>query len=382
MALLSEVVGEKLKPYGLWISWKSKFVFKVVGCSVRFLLIDLFLFLLLMYLPYITDILDFAISTSKLSTYIAFSAKAINVNCHVRDIKNLNQLITKELENFNQDAKFKNRIARVEKILNLFTFAAVTSSSAMGITPLFTHTLANRMWFPFDTKNPINFWIAASYQFFAMVVGCRVDVMLEMIPVLYMIYVIAMLEQLCEKLENLKFSESGDKALNNFKEMSSQSDIKTRKKLKLIKLMKSHQKLLEITHEIQKIFSFVFFIRIFMTTLVMCTSVYSVSMFEESSFFISFLMYAIATSAQLSIPCYFANEISVISDRLSTSLFHSQWYAEEDKEYRKIVSMSMEVLRNKIKITSAKVFEVNLETFLKVCNKSYALYAVFNSFKN
>jgi 7tm Odorant receptor len=87
------------------------------------------------------------------------------------------------------------------------------------------------------------------------------------------------------------------------------------------------------------------------------------------------LSFLIGWVGQLFVICHFGSEISLQSQKLESSLFHSEWYME-DKNYRKLVASAM-LLIPKIKIRCAKIFIIDLETFIFICHSAYSLYSVF-----
>lgn len=79
---------------------------------------------------------------------------------------------------------------------------------------------------------------------------------------------------------------------------------------------------------------------------------------------------------QIFLPCYYGTQITTMSEKLSTSFFHSSW-AHEDIHYRCSAKIFMEFVKRPIKISAIGIFEVNLEAFKTMSNSAYSLYAVF-----
>lgn len=76
------------------------------------------------------------------------------------------------------------------------------------------------------------------------------------------------------------------------------------------------------------------------------------------------------------IPCYFGNEVSVTSEKLSASLFDSDWF-KQTKKFHSATKMFMENTKKEVVINAAGgFFRVNLSGFLSVCNSAYSVYAV------
>lgn len=75
------------------------------------------------------------------------------------------------------------------------------------------------------------------------------------------------------------------------------------------------------------------------------------------------------------LPCYFGNELSLASAKLSTALFHSNWVNGEVKMMNS-VKIFMENTKKDLKITAYGLFTANLETFTGIANSAYSLFAV------
>jgi hypothetical protein len=56
--------------------------------------------------------------------------------------------------------------------------------------------------------------------------------------------------------------------------------------------------------------------------------------------------------------------------------------ADHDREYKKIANIFMQFFSKKTEISVGKIFQVNLSTFMGVCNSAYSMYAVFKKINN
>lgn len=375
-----EILFEKwiniFKNLGLITSKTDSFKRKITGFLFRLFFIESLLFLQLMYLREVKDLLDFTRLLSLLSTYISYFVKAVNVLYHSKLIEDLVESMKNELKDYEFNEKFKIRISRAKKIFNSLLVAAFLVTFLGGFEPFFSHELALKMWFPYDLKNPILFWISALYQYISTVGGSWADAALELTPVFFMAYITGMLEQLCDDLENL---EKPKKLLKKKEAWLEVKETAASFDEKLLIIIQKHKNLIEIMRKFEKIFNFTFFVRGLTSAVVFCTTAFTLVSVDDTRVMLRLFFYMIATSGQLSIPSYFGNEISFISDKLSTALFHSEWYDEEDKGN---FLMLMIFLRRKIQVTTFKIFQLDLGTFLRVCNSAYSLYAVFKNIYN
>jgi diketogulonate reductase-like aldo/keto reductase len=73
--------------------------------------------------------------------------------------------------------------------------------------------------------------------------------------------------------------------------------------------------------------------------------------------------------------CYFANNLTLASEKLSMTLFHSNW-TKESKKFKTAMKLFMENSKKPMKISAFGVFNINLENFLRIINSAYSLYAV------
>jgi odorant receptor len=89
----------------------------------------------------------------------------------------------------------------------------------------------------------------------------------------------------------------------------------------------------------------------------------------------------IPMTLEIFLPCYFGNELSVASTKLSTALFHSNWMNCK-KDLRQSVKICMENTKKQLKISAFGVFEVNLASFSRICNSAYSLLAILKRVNN
>jgi 7tm Odorant receptor len=82
-----------------------------------------------------------------------------------------------------------------------------------------------------------------------------------------------------------------------------------------------------------------------------------------------------AATLQILLPCYFANNLTLASEQLSMSLFHSNW-TNESKKFKTAMKLLVENSKKPLRISAFGVFNMNLENFLRITNSAYSLYAV------
>lgn len=96
---------------------------------------------------------------------------------------------------------------------------------------------------------------------------------------------------------------------------------------------------------------------------------------EDTALFLRAFSFMIPVTLEIFLPCYFGNELSVASSKLSTSLFHSDWI-KGNKALKKTIIIFMENTKKDIKISTFGFFDINLSTFTRIGNSAYSLFAV------
>lgn len=92
------------------------------------------------------------------------------------------------------------------------------------------------------------------------------------------------------------------------------------------------------------------------------------------SFFRAF-SFMIPVTLEIFLPCYFGNELSSASSKLSMAFFHSDWI-DEGSSLKSLGEIFMENTKQDLKISAFGVFDANLSSFGRIANSAYSLFAV------
>lgn len=65
--------------------------------------------------------------------------------------------------------------------------------------------------------------------------------------------------------------------------------------------------------------------------------------------------------------------------KLNTSLYSAEWI-QRNKKFKSSMTIVMENFKASVKVSAFGVFNVDLETFTRICNAAFSLYAVLKSF--
>lgn len=96
----------------------------------------------------------------------------------------------------------------------------------------------------------------------------------------------------------------------------------------------------------------------------------------EPDLFLKAFTFLIPVTLEIFLPCYFGNELSIASSKLSTAFFHSDWI-DESKSFKNLAKIFMESSSRDLKVSTYEFFDANLLSFGKIVNAAYSLFAVF-----
>ncbi len=350
--------------YGLITGGDSQWK-KFFALLLRFLTVDFMMLLLFIQLKDISDMADFTILINLLFGSIVTFVRMKSMIYQAYRIQKLRHELKMELKSYKMNEKFQRRISRMEKILNFVLVFVFTGTLSEATIPIFSYELAFKMYNPFDLNNSLVFWATVAYQQISIFVISRLETSMDALQNSYLAYFSAMQEQLCDELENLPSTQRRTATFD--------------RRDKLIEIFKLQKSLKKMCKEIQEIFNLAYFIRGLGAVLLLCTSVFTLVETDDPSFKYGFLFYSIGMLIQLIVFFYYGNEISLLSNRFSYSLFYSGWHEKDDQ---KTTLMLMKFSARPIKIMTMKIFQVDLSTYLKICNFAYSMYALLENINN
>lgn len=356
-----------LKFLGIWVKKNDSNSYLAYAMFMQILFVYAFTFMMGMYIVNVSDIIDFADQSSSFCTYVVCSVKSINIFFQIDKLEANFQELKQCIEEFETPESYKKHINKAYKLLKMYWAATFTTVLYAGFIPFFSDRLAYRMWFPYSLENPTMYYISAMYQWIGTVLYSTANVMMDMLPVLFIGYFIAMFENIADRLAKIRKQEivNGKKKIDNKKE--------------LIKCINYQRKVIELVRKTEKIFSVVIFIQGLFSSVILCTTSFALTMLvfpKDADLITKFTTYIMAMVTQIFIPCYYGTELKLAYDRISDALFHSEWMYE-DMESKKIISFIMEHSKEPIKIVAFGIVKIDLANFGTICNSAYSLFSVF-----
>ncbi|CRL02775.1 CLUMA_CG016006, isoform A [Clunio marinus] len=243
----------------------------------------------------------------------------------------------------------RKQVAFSYKIYLMLWSSALVMCTAGVFVPFINHKLPYKVWFPFETdieKNELGFWVASFLVVFNSFFGSAIDMALDILPVTFMAFAIGLLNELSERIKKVRTYDD------------------------LVQCVVIHRKIKLFVNEIYENFATAIFIQGIMSSLILCTGVFTMSVTKSTADFIQITTFIIPMVLEIFLPCYFGNELSIASSELTSSMFQSKWI-EGDSKLKKTLMIFMECNRKELRLTALGWFEINIPTFTNTrCNRS------------
>jgi hypothetical protein len=353
------------KTLGLWQDGNQSWTYFFVGYSFHFVTAYLHFCGELMYIFNEAQNLVQFVDALVLSTlYLSVIGKSANLFFNIKSIKKILEDVNHLLE-ITADDRWKSReklhseVSFGFKVYKAFWMSAVLNCVMAIFVPIFSHELPYKVWFPFDTKESLTgFWFASVLLIANSFVISAVVMALDVLPVIFMTFVVGLIEELTDRLEMVGRSESTRKQEKEF-----------------VKCIEIHLKIKELAKDIQTNFSSAILFQGILSAIILCTSAFTTSMVHDVATFIQIFTFMVPMVFEIFLPCYLGSLLSVASSKLSMGFFHSKWFESNGKDTTSMLIL-MENLKRDIKISSFGLFFVNLASFTSICNFAYSLFAV------
>ncbi|XP_055839290.1 LOW QUALITY PROTEIN: odorant receptor 46a [Episyrphus balteatus] len=236
-----------------------------------------------------------------------------------------------------------------------------------------SHELPAEMYTPFNMDISTNLMMAKIYSFIAVGCLCFLNcIAFDSWCTGFLIFTQAQLEILEYRLERIGKYSTSDFEIN----------------IELKSCIRLHAEVYEVIGKLEKAIAFPVSLQIFCSMLVLCCNFYAISFTSIGDSPIAFLkfstgnIYQIAMLSQIFLICYFANEVTLVSNKLSHALYSSNWI-EWNKINRKLVLLTMLRFRNPIKVRSLnRCYHFDLEAFTSIVNTSYSYFALLKQMNN
>ncbi|KAG5684588.1 hypothetical protein PVAND_013813 [Polypedilum vanderplanki] len=197
-----------LKYLGLFITKNSSFMYNFTAIFIRIFLIDLCILLQLLYLPQVKSIVEFTAVISVLAGYIRNACEFTSFYFKIYKIQDLVEEIKHCAAEFEVNEKVSEKILSINKIFKKMLIFGQLMMIVTIISCILFDKVIFLMWTPFDIFHSLCFCLVFIYQITGSWYMINIDILIQFLPVYFMAFIVGFLEQLYEKLEKIKISNS------------------------------------------------------------------------------------------------------------------------------------------------------------------------------
>ncbi|XP_044258923.1 odorant receptor Or1-like [Tribolium madens] len=261
-----------------------------------------------------------------------------------------------------------NDIRSSRLVTILFLFAGFATCALWAIFPFLnkkekTVKLPLSGWFPFDTtKFPI-FEFAFVYQTVGALVNGLGNISIDTFLSGIIMVVSGQLKILNNSLQTLKL---------DYKAKSREN------RQKLIQNVIHHQGIIHFAQEMTGLFTTCIMSQFVVSVIIICITMFQMSLVSPLSLqFLSMALYQTCMITEIFLWCYYGNEIILQSNKLTQSVYMSQWL-DFPKEFKKDLLFFMTRSQKPLKLYAGGYFTLSLETFMAIVKSSWSYFAVLN----
>ncbi|XP_062563149.1 odorant receptor 94a-like isoform X2 [Armigeres subalbatus] len=213
-----------------------------------------------------------------------------------------------------------------------------------------------------------NYYIIFAYQMIGMMGHCLLNVSADVNIALLLSTAGKQLDLLSYELARLPVNPTGTNIEKSYY------------KRKFEEHIQQYNRIYDFARETEKQVSWSVFSQICASGVTICAIIFrlsAISLFDNVSSTISMYFYLMSMLTQIFLPCYFGNDVTLKSQKLTNAMYTSDWYQLALRE-RKDLKMMMIRTSEPIRLKAGNFFNFNLTDFTSTLNRSYSLYAVIN----
>ncbi|XP_071639476.1 putative odorant receptor 71a [Temnothorax longispinosus] len=365
---------------GIWrpSEWSSNvakllyniFTFVIIS-SEYFVVLTQFMDIILI----VDNIDDFATNALMFLTLVAVCCKATVVLMRRNAIINLVGLLMKapckpcDEDESTIQTKFDNFIRSYSIKYTLLATSAVTGTTIGSVLNVMQGHMPNRIWLPWDYNIPLVFWIISIHQIVSLLFATMILVGTDTL-------IFGLFLQTCAQLEIFEYRLHKliiNKTVRYLEHALSSSN---RDKTKISECIHHHLSIYEYAKAVNAIFNQVFFVQFSGSILILCTSVYYLTIhIAELSGTVTLIFYTIGMFVQIYTFCWSGNEVILKSTSVGNAIYCMDWPLLSIDEQRELLLIMMRSTIP-IKFTSSFLITLSLQSYSNILKMSYTAFNV------
>ncbi|XP_011705073.1 PREDICTED: odorant receptor Or2-like [Wasmannia auropunctata] len=322
----------------------------------------------------VDNIEDFATNTLMFLTVVAVCCKVTVIVVRRNAVNNLMQVLTETLRKPHDEdevaiqTKFDLFIRSCLIKYSLLVTCSVTGTTIRSILNITQGHLPYRIWLPFNYNVPLMFWIISIHQIVTVIFAAIISAGMETLILGLFLYTCAQLEIFESRLHKLIIN----KTISYLGHALSSNKNKT----EISECIRYHLSIYKYAKTVNVIFNQVFFVQFFASILLLCTSVYYLSIhITELSGTMTLLVYTIGMFVQIYIYCWSGNEVILKSMSVGDAIYCMDWTLLSVNEKKELL---MIIIRSTIpiKFTSSFLITMSLQSYSNILKTSYSAFNI------
>ncbi|XP_072761972.1 odorant receptor 4-like isoform X2 [Anoplolepis gracilipes] len=351
---------------GIWrpTEWSSNYAKLLYNVFTILIIVAMYFLMLTQFMDIILvidNIDDFATNSLMFITIVGVCCKATIVVVRRNAIIDLVQMLLKDPCKPRNEAEVTIQM-KFDKFIRFFsikylllTISSLTSFTIRSVINIMQGHLPFRVWLPYDSNEPLIFLITSIYQIitaiFSSIIHAGTDTL-----------IFGFFLQTCIQFEI--FECRLQLAINKtarYKEYSHTSPDKEKT------IMSGYAK------TVNSIFNQILFFQFVGSILVLCTSVYYISIHITGAEAATLSAYTICMFMQIFIYCWAGNEVILKSNNIGNAVYNMNWPLLSISE-KKDLLMIMRRSTIPIKFTSSFLITFSLESYSNILKTSYSAF--------
>ncbi|XP_018372522.1 PREDICTED: uncharacterized protein LOC108767263 [Trachymyrmex cornetzi] len=354
---------------GIWrpVEWSSNgakllyniFTFMIIF-SEYFLVLTQFMDIILI----VDNVDDFATNTLMFLTIVAVCCKATVVVVRRNAIINLVQILLKapckprDEDEIAIQTKFDKFIRSSSIRYSLLATSSVTGVTIGSVLNVMQGHLPYRIWLPYNYIST-KFWIISIHQIVTLIFATLINVGTETL-------VFGLILQTCAQLEIFKSRLHKFIIKKTVKYLGRESSLLNEDETELSECIHHHLSIYKYAKAVNVTFNQVLFVQFFSSILILCSSVYYLSIhITELSAAASLLVYTICMFVQIFVYCWSGNEVILKSTSITDAIYRMNWPLLSINEKKGLL---MIMIRSTIpvKFTSSFLITLSIQSYSNV----------------
>ncbi|KAL7293900.1 hypothetical protein TKK_0012631 [Trichogramma kaykai] len=372
-----------LSANGTWLprSWDSRWIITLYSFYTIFQMIVYYLFMI----SEILDIVWVAENVQQISENMVQLVNVVNVSQKILTMIFRRKRILDFMDLFEDEICAPS--TPIEKAIQKKTddqscansrrlFCLYTTSVCMVvympffINPVEAHVLAYRGWRPYVIDTNWKYYLSYLHQSWAVTIAATTNGAIETLMMGFMMMICAQFEIIEERFKRLP------DALNKFRaEGADEEQLRLREKQLIVKLVKNHLRLYELTQLFNDIFFFIILSQFIASISVLCVTTLSLALTKNFKDFLTIFLYILCMLLQIFIYTWYGNEITIRNSDLGNKIFLIDWRSLTPQGHKFLLMIALRTTKP-IVLSAGHVITLSNLAFTSICKSSYSVYNV------